>query len=330
LKEELDSVTEAPLAAAPLEPSRVTPLEDSSDLLGDPAELRARAKRDGYLFFRGLLDPEPVLKLRRAVFGVLDRHGLRVSDADPLSGKLDLARLNAIPAEDLRTDIGVSQQITFEFQRLPELHRLPHHPALVGFYRSFFGEEVFVHPRHMMRAMTPHREGRMTPVHQDFPFIQGSPETWTCWFPVGDCSLELGPLAVLRGSHRAGYLPWEPGFGERHWFDLGTNLCPDETGWVSAAFSIGDVLTFSCFTVHRAIRPTIRDEIRISMDIRYQRASDAIMEGSFVNHSERPWEEIYEGWSAEDADLQYYWEREQMPLVPFNEALMKPGTRRIC
>jgi hypothetical protein len=308
--------------------------EDATPLLGDPEALRAKAARDGFLFFRGLLDEQSVLDVRLAALGVLGRHGLRPDGAPPLSGKLDLERLNAIPAEELRLDIGVTHQQYFELQSLPEFHRLPHHPALLRVYQSLFGEEVFVHPRHIMRAMTPHPATGATPPHQDFPLIQGAPETWTCWFPLGDCAVELGPLTVLRGSHRDGYVPVGNDYGTDDnagfWTDWGVQLCDHEVDWVAGAFSAGDAVTFSSFTIHRSMRATIRDEIRLSADVRYQRASDPVHEASLTNHSDRPWEEIYARWSERDGDLRYYWESDRPSLSPWDESLVQPGGRRIC
>jgi hypothetical protein len=313
----------------------ITQFEDATPLLGDPGALRALAARDGYLFFRGLLDAQSVLNVRLAILAVLDRHGLRPEGVAPLSGKLDLERLRAIPAEDLRLDVGVSEQLYFAFQSLPQFHRLPHHPALLAVYRALFGDDVFVHPRHIMRAMTPHPAVGATPPHQDFPLIQGSPETWTCWSPLGDCPLKLGPLAVLRGSHRDGYIPvgdhYDAAGGDaEYWWNWGVQLCDYDVDWVGGNFSAGDVLTFPSFTVHRSLRASIHDEIRLSMDVRYQRASDPIHEASLSNHSDRPWKEVYESWTESDRDLMYYWESEHPSLSPWDDSLMQPGGRRIC
>lgn len=311
----------------PPEPASLRPFEDSRDLLDDPIALRARARRDGFLFFRGLLDPEPLLELRRGVLGVLDRHQLREPGVAGLSGKLNLAELHRIPAESMRLDIGVSDQMYVELQQLPALHRLPHHPALLHVYQSLFGSDVFVHPRHIMRAMTPHPAVVATPPHQDFPLVQGSSDTWTCWFPVGECPNPLGPLVVLAGSHHNGYLPIVRGQGAG---GLVAQLCEGENDWVGGDFALGDVLTFSCFTVHRSLTPIIDDEIRVSMDVRYQRASEPIEARSLTNHARCTWDEVYEGWGEEDRDLVYYWDADRLTLSPWNGALIESGQRRIC
>lgn len=317
---------DASLVPPPPEPASLRPFEDASDLLGDPVGLRARAQSDGYLFFRGLLDPEPILQLRRAVLAVLDAHDLRLPEGGGLSGKLDLDALKRIPAEDLRSDIGVTRQMYVELQQIPLLHRLPHDRALLQVYQTLFGEEVFVHPRHIMRAMTPHPAVVATPPHQDFPLVQGSPDTWTCWFPVGECPKELGSLVVLAGSHRNGYLPIVRGRGAG---GLVAQLC-DEDDWVGGDFAVGDVLTFSCFTVHRSLTPVIDDEIRISLDVRYQRAADRIEARSLSNHADCSWEEVYQGWGEEDRDLVYYWDPDRLTVSPWDDALVQPGQRRIC
>ena len=311
----------------PLDRSKLSPFEDSTVLLDDPIALRERAQRDGYLFFRGVIDLAPVLDLRREVLKVLDRHDLRYPGAEPLDGTLNIPQLALIPDEDMRSDIGVSKQIYIELQQLPQLQCLPHHPSLLHLYRTLFDQDVFVHPRHIMRAITPHQVMTPTPPHQDFPLIQGTTDTWTCWLPVGDCAAHNGSLAVLRGSHRKGYLPIIKARGAG---SIASQLCDGENDWVGGDFNTGDVLTFSSLTVHRALPTETPEKIRISMDVRYQRARDIIEEQSFTNHADASWSEIYDGWDARHKDLMNYWESEHPPLSAWNASLLQPGTRRIC
>lgn len=316
---------------AKIQAADLAPFDESTELLSDPRELRARAERDGYLFFRGLLDPEPILHLRIKVLDILARHGLRAPDTKPLDGKLDLARLNELPTDQMRADIGVTAGIYTELQKLPELHRLPHHPALLNIYRNLLdSDDVFVHPRHIMRAMTAHPATGATPPHQDFPLVQGSTATWTCWIPIGDCPLDNGPLILLPGSHRQGYVPVGTSNGDGHWTTWGAQLCEQDTNWVGGDFAVGDVLTFPSLTIHRSLPSTIRDEVRISMDVRYQNSNDVIEARSLTNHSERPWNEIYQEWSGDNADLMYYWHRDQLSQTPWDPSLLEPGARRIC
>lgn len=299
-------------------------LEDSTALLDDPERLRAKAAEDGYLFFRGLLPPEPVLAVRRDILGVLDGFGWLDREAPLEDGVLDDEAVNRIPAEELRVDIGISTEGYVRVQQVQSMHRLPHHPALLRLYSQLFGEEVFVHPRHIIRVMTSHRSLRPTPPHQDFPLIQGSQNTWTCWSPLGDCPAELGSLSVMPGSHRLGYVPIEFADGAG---GIGAQLCRDDGDWAGADFGVGDVLTFPAYTIHKALPAQLRDRVRLSMDVRFQPASEPIEARSLTNHSDAPWEQIYRDWEVDD--VQYYWREDAPRLSPWDDSLMQPG-RRIC
>ncbi|HLL90069.1 MAG TPA: phytanoyl-CoA dioxygenase family protein [Tepidisphaeraceae bacterium] len=299
---------------------------DSTPLLTDAPALRARAERDGFLFFRGLLPAAYVLEVRADLLGVVDRHGWRAPGQGPLGGRLDVDAVNRAVAAELRTDIGVTQEMYDDTQRLESVHRLPHHPNLLALYRTLFGDgrDVLVHPRHIVRMVTPHRGMVPTPVHQDFPLIQGTGNTWTCWFPAGDCPREMGGLTVLRGSHSHGYLPIQPAEGAG---GIAAQLCPGEADWVSCDYRAGDVLTFPSFTVHKALPCRVPDQIRLSLDVRYQPADEVVEEKSLLPHCGLTWEQIYAGWQRDD--IKYYWKRLPLRLTPWDPQFLQPG-RRIC
>ncbi len=299
-------------------------LEDSTALLDDPERLRTKARDDGYLFFRGLIPREPVPEVRRDILATLDRNGW-LDRAAPLDeGVLDDEAINRVPVDDLRVDIGVSVDGYVQVQQVQSMHRLPHHPALLDLYARLFGEEVFVHPRHIIRVMTSHRALRPTPPHQDFPLIQGSQNTWTCWSPLGDCPADLGSLAILRGSHKLGYVPIQLAEGAG---GIGAQLCRDDGDWLGADFRAGDVLTFPAYTIHKALPARQKDRVRLSMDVRFQPASEPIEEKSLSNHSDAPWEQIYRDWTVQDT--QYYWRGDEPRLSPWDDSLMQPS-RRVC
>ena len=297
---------------------------DSTPLLADPAALRARAAEEGYLFFRGLLPADEVLRVRADVLAVVERHGWRAAGQDALGGLLDVDALARVPEDQMRTDIGVSIAAYHDVQRLESVHRLPHHPRLLAVYRALFGREVLVHPRHIARMITPHPSVFPTPPHQDYPLIQGTANTWTAWFPLGDCPRDLGPLTICRRSHRAGYIPIVTARGAG---GIAARLCPGEADWVSGDFQAGDMVTFPSLTVHRAMRCQHRDRIRLSLDVRYQPIDEPVEARSLLPHCELTWEEIYAGWQR--ADLKYYWKKLPLNMSPWNDRLLQPG-RRIC
>lgn len=304
---------------------KFNPLIDSTPLLDDARSLRKRGEADGYLFFKRLIPRDDILALRQELLEVVDRHGWRTEGQGPLGGEVNLDKLNTVPDAEMRLDIGVSAKAYNDVQKLERVHRLPHHPNLINLYRVLFGSEVLVHPRHIVRMITSHRSMVPTPPHQDFPLIQGTPRTWTCWFPLGDCPREMGGLVVLKGSHKSGCLAVQPTNGAG---GLEAQLCPHEdSGWMGTDYEAGDVLTFPSLTVHRALKNQKKTLIRLSMDNRYQSATEVIEERSLKPHCDLEWEEIYAGWKKDD--LKYYWRRSAPGLAPWDPTLIQPS-RRIC
>ncbi|WP_395141853.1 phytanoyl-CoA dioxygenase family protein [Armatimonas sp.] len=297
---------------------------DSTALLSDSEALRARGQRDGYLFFRGLLPPDSLLPVRADLLGVVAKHGWL---ADAQTGRLNVETLAAVPESTMRTDIGVSVAAYDDVQRLESVHRLPHHPTLLTLYKMLFNDEVLVHARHIIRMISPHPAVFPTPAHQDFPLVQGTQNTWTCWFPLGDCPRVMGSLKVLSGSHKLGYLPLKRARGAG---GITVQTCPGEESeddWREGDFALGDVLTFPALTVHQALPSQFKDRIRLSFDVRYQALSEPVEEKSLLPHCALTWEQIYESWES-DA-LQYYWRKLPLNYSDWNPALLQPE-RRIC
>ena len=297
---------------------------DSTPLLDNPAALRERAAQDGYLFFKQFLPKEDIFHLRADMLAVVDRCGWRQPGQDALGGLIDIPALSQVPEERMRTDIGVSASAYNDVQKLESFHRLPHHPRLVALYRKLFGKDVLVHARHIARMITAHPSVFPTPPHQDFPLIQGTGNTWTCWIPIGDCPRELGGLTVLKGSHHNGYLPIQPAKGAG---GIAVPLCPGEVDWVEGDFEAGDILTFPSYTIHKALRCQWREHIRLSLDVRYQPVDELVEIKSLLPHCELTWEEIYAGWKQED--LKYYWQNLPLQYGEWVDSYLQPQ-KRIC
>ncbi len=313
------------LAAPAPRPISHTEFVDSTDLLSDPAALRARAAEDGYLFFRGRLPVDEILAMRREMLAIVEKYGWRQPGQDDLGGLIDYDAINRLSEEEMhRTDVGVTEAAYHDVQRLERFHRLPHHPRLLEIYEKLFDRPVLVHPRHIARLVTPHTCMVPTPPHQDYPYIQGTTNTWTAWFPIGECPRSLGGLAVLRHSHVHGYLPVQPAKGAG---GFAVPLCPTETEWVEGDYGIGDVLTFPSHTVHKALRCQFKDRVRLSMDVRFQAADEPVEQRSLNPHCPLTWEEIYRDWKSDD--LKYYWRKFPLQMSPWDDGYLKPR-RRIC
>ncbi len=246
-----------------------------TDAAGSLDVLRERLARHGYLFFRSLIDPGAVLATRSAVLGALDECGW-LADGVPVS--------EALPSANVRREEANADPAFFEaykaIQHLQAFHELAFTPSLVGLMARLVGEPLLVHPRKIARIGLP-KDPYIVGAHQDFPLNHGSPDVLTTWVPLGDCPNEMGGLKVLTGSHRAGLRPVEavPNVG-------GLKVAEpldDAPGWATTNFQAGDVLVFHSLTVHAA-KANHTDRLRLSSDFRYQRATDAVAEGSLVPH----------------------------------------------
>jgi Phytanoyl-CoA dioxygenase (PhyH) len=232
----------------------VEPLRDAGPrAAGDPAALRRRAARDGHLFFRGALDEGLVLCLRHEVLVRCAERGW-LDPAFPVdAGRcVPWARLAAYDDERW---IGLQQEVFV----LPELVALRREPFVLAVLERLFGEPPLDQQGDTCRIVSPAARDLTTPPHQDRFYLERSDRLWTVWIPLGDCPLELGGLAVLRGSHRNGLFLQGPS---------GAEVDP-EAAWATTDYRAGDVLMFSCLTLHRAAENETENRLRVSVDFRY-------------------------------------------------------------
>lgn len=304
----------------------ITGFTDSTPLLNSPKELRARADEDGFLFFKGFLPKEPLLELRRQILEIVNRHGWLKKGTDLMEGVCDLEAI----ARDHDSDpqwkyIGVGKQAYAEVQSLELFHALPHDPKLLALYKLIFEAPVFPHPRNIARVLLPAPGSVPTPPHQDYLYIQGTHCFWTCWFPLGDCPMDLGGLSMLRGSHREKVLAVTRAPGAGGFESL---LCDLDYTWVQGDYSCGDVVTFPSHMVHKALPSQYPGHLRLSCDNRYQSALEEIQEASLRPHMGcLSWEEIYHDWKSEK--LKYYWKSNQFRYSAWDSSLLQ-GVDRIC
>ena len=304
------------------------PFRVSNDALDDPVELRRRMDDEGYLFLRKFQDPDKLWELR---IQVLER--LRaasnwfVPGSDLTDGRVDPAKACTEPDREY-------QDVYHEAYKLPAFHESAHTVEVVSLIGHLVRGPVFPHPHVIMRLWFPHYTKHTTPFHQDFVHFQSNLELVTVWTPLGDCPLELGPLAVVEGSHKVGKVV-------DHHFSLGAGgqkVCnPDARGITRCNdFEPGDTLIFGCLMVHGALPNTTRDRLRISLDNRYMRLGLPISEHMLTPHlngGRLTWEKVYEEW-PDNHELKYYWEKEDFEKIPqdtnfgqkaFEEALVLAG-----
>ena len=282
---------------------RCVPFTVSNDLVDRPPELRGRACEDGYVFIRGLLPEGVIRQVRSDITAILDGVGWLDAGTEPIA---------AISTQEARI-MGTPEfnPIYDAIQRLESFHTMAHDPALLRVAEALLGAPGMPQPSTIARVLFPNRLEYTTPPHQDFILVQGTPEVWTAWIPLGPCPADLGGLAVLRGSHQRGILPVHEAKGAG-----GLSVEPDwlDGDWRSSPFATGDTLFFHSKTVHQGLPNLSGDRIRLSVDYRYQKLDAKIMDKNLGVHQGRmTWREVYAGWNSDR--FQYYWEGHRREVV---------------
>jgi hypothetical protein len=265
-------------------------IEDSSPLLAlndGGVSLRARFERDGFVFLRGALGAESVLSARDTVVSHLAAQGNVFDPSQPPGVLLEACGLGCLPNLEGRNGITHAPTVQGVLEGAPMRRAVG---ALLGTteLRTFDYKWLRAMPRKVF-----------TGAHCDAVYMsRGSPRLLTCWVPLEEgATLELGALALYRGSHRApgglGRLRGtygafdteaEPGFVGSGWYSESPSevsaLDTEEEGrgdrgWVSGDFAAGDVIIFGMHTLHMSTA-NLTDRVRVSCDVRWQPASDPI------------------------------------------------------
>ncbi|KAI1800230.1 hypothetical protein F4811DRAFT_48685 [Daldinia bambusicola] len=271
-------------------------------------ELRQRYEHDGYLFLKGLLPREDVLKAREAYFTFLAPSGVLAPGTLPVEGifdkekdKLDFPGMvtgstdaNGRPRGGLFVDLAL------------QAHQEPwykdefcKHPTLHSFIREFtgWGDSTLGLTRSLLRNNTP--QSKAIGVHYDQIFLRhGEDTSITAWIPMGDISLNGGGLIYLEGGHTLGAdveasfyrLAKETGLSEeetRNAFNknmMSGGLLTDgpkgfsETHgrkWLATTYEAGDIVLHTPYTqIHAStINNDLENVIRLGTDLRFVNSS---------------------------------------------------------
>jgi hypothetical protein len=258
-------------------------LRDSGDIAHDYEALRARMAEDGYLFLPGYLDRDEVRAARLEC-------ARRLADSGQLHPDYPVEDAVASPeatvkfAPDLAKDNAPLMKVLYD-------------GPMMEFYAGFFGEAVRHFDFTWLRAISP---GWGTMPHLDSVYMnRGTQRLFTAWTPLGDVPLEVGGLCILENGHTheriingygqkdvdafcenrvgAGYTGMGGGGNIREGGALSKNpvkLRRNLGGrWLTAKYRMGDLLTFSIYTIHASL-DNHSNRIRLSSDSRYQRASE--------------------------------------------------------
>ena len=280
---------------------------------------------DGYVFLKELFNPDDILHLRREMLTTIQDGGWLVAGTDPLDGIADISR------KCTEGDLGYTD-VYHEVYKLQAFHEAGHWPNILEAMHKIVDAPVFPHPQKIARIWFPKYTDHTTPVHQDFVHFQGSFDTYTCWAPVGDCPINLGGLAVIPRSHRQGRVV-------DHHFSLGAgglsiDVPQEEAAWHTTNYEAGDALLFHSLTMHKAMPNVTENQLRVSLDNRYQAMHDPIAEHMLTPHlniaagttasATLSWDEVYADWT--DERLQYYWTSRDGPVNPRDMSYADRGT----
>jgi hypothetical protein len=223
---------------------------DSKSLFGDWQALRALIATDGYVFMRGLLDPDMVRRVGRTGLTHLQQAGWTEPGPDPITAAPRMP-VRAIKMRDAFGDAGY-RQIFGD----PGFNMIPFVSPMAGLMAQILGQGGFCYPMKLPRivyptSIVPRQPGNV--VHKDYQSVQ---DMFTCWVPLGDVPRTLGGLAVQPGSQHTSRVQYRP-------------LNKLEPGWLTTDYQAGDVLCFHCLTTHAAL-PNREARMRFSAEYRWQ------------------------------------------------------------
>ena len=245
-------------------PSPYRQMTFAEELLDRPDELQASYERDGYLFFRGVLDRAEVERVAGELLEAMRDEDL----VEPSADRRQPARWSGRPLD------AIDDRPFYE---------VPYYPKLLDtettqrFLLHVFGEPVFTFRSLTVRYALPADARHISLPHQDHFFIRHTAAFRTLWVPLLPIEPAGGALAVACGSHRAGLRRHEETdvlsyvLKGRRQRGLPLNEVPQP--WHTTTYRPGDALLFHSHTLHWAL-PNESQSVRLSVDVRCQPASE--------------------------------------------------------
>jgi ectoine hydroxylase-related dioxygenase (phytanoyl-CoA dioxygenase family) len=258
----------------PFDAEHFAPLVDSTVWRGEPAVLRERYRRDGYLYLRGVIDPERLRRLRAGYFGAFepsyldDRHP---AEAGVFSGR----RPPGLPAH------GTVGHPAHGFVRSEAFAELALDPALAELAAAILGTPCRILPRQIVRHFD-RSVPRASRAHRDRRYLdEGSDRLLTMWIPLTDTPLATGGLIYLEDSDdvdvseldRLRAVSDRPDDERPISHDLAWVAEQLGRRWRWADYRAGDVAIHSPRVVHASL-DTTTDAMRLSADLRFLAAGE--------------------------------------------------------
>ena len=257
--------------SAPFRSTATPPMREPTvhnPLIGNRAALDAAWARDGYWFFRDVVDPAALARLRASYLKYLGEDG--VIDR----GRTDAAAWNGASLDHMKVGAPRVVNATVEDPLVASNPRAAFlaDPAIHTLFRDLIGDEPFWVPITEYRAEKPNRDravSRFSYIHCDCVTNPGIPFI-VCWLPVVTIDEEMGGLAVAEGMH----VPLENDF-PRVAEGIPLESIPVDT-WRRTVYQPGDLLMFDGNLPHSGLANYSSRYFRLSLDLRVVRASDNV------------------------------------------------------
>lgn len=275
-------------------------MRDSNGILDDPAAMRARMAKEGYLLIRGLYPRETILAGRRAVFEQFDAAGA-LQPGEPIEDGVVKPGGNA-------PGIMGRKGVTHE----PRVRAVLEGKPIFDFFQRFLGRPALTFDYKWMRGV---KQGDFTGAHYDVVYMgRGSVDRlFTVWTPFGDIPVEQGTLAICEGSHALpSFQKLRDTYGRMDvdrdrvsgWYANDPFEVVEKFGgrWLTTDFQAGDVLVFTMFTLHMSTA-NLTNRWRLTSDTRFQPAD----------------EPVDERWIGENPKAHYAWYSEPEKMVSMDK-----------
>lgn len=240
--------------AADIDTLAVTPkreFEVCNHLLNDHDALEAFYGENGYLFFRGVLDPDSVAEARDAMLAIAaDKFGL--CEAGDKT-----ARWTGKPLENWSEADPAFSGISV---------RLVEHANNLELLAKVLGEPACMVPNVQYRLYPP--RGPVTMIHQDGFYSPGIHDYKPLWIPLVPCPREVGGLMVAIGQHKRGYFH---NVAKPAPFPIPQDVI-DPDSWATVDYEPGDLLVVHPCSPHGGT-PNTSDRLRVTLDTRVQSAA---------------------------------------------------------
>ena len=225
-------------------------LESCNHLLGDHEALMKFHDEEGYILLRGVLDPASVEEARKAMFAVMERHGLiepgatvPVWTGKPFPGNM----------EESQEFAGIAR-------------KLIENPANAQVMETILGEPASIIPIVQYRTYPP--GGSITGIHQDGFYSPGIKNYKPVWTPLANCEREVGGLMVAVRQCNQGYFH-NTAKSPPH---IPAGVIPDDS-WATTDYFPGDVLIINPYAPHASM-PNRSNRCRVTIDTRVQSAAN--------------------------------------------------------